>query len=370
MQQFKPNGTFRIMQITDTQEDPNVSPDTVRLIDAALDKAKPDLVVFTGDQIKGYSTKFRGKDAKTKVKGALDAITGPVRSRGIPFAVTFGNHDKQALPEEEQMAIYRESPLCINPAEEIAGSHGTFHIPIFSSTGEKVAFNLYLIHSGGDAKGGGYENVNEEKIRWYQATREQLKEQVGAYVPSLVFQHIPVDEYYQILKRADKKTKGAVRAYRTHKDEYYVLPDELLANGHFLGERPASPDVNSGEFEALAEKGEVLGMWVGHDHINSFAGNHKGIDLGYTQGAGFNVYGPGVNRGVRVFDLDETKPNTYKTHTLTFQALVGKKVKKPLKNYLYSHVPTTVDAAIPLIIKTLLALAAIIAAIVVLVKIL
>lgn len=365
---FKPNGKFRIMQITDTQEDPNVSPDTVRLIDAALDKANPDLVVFTGDQIKGYSTKFRGKNARAKVKGALDAITEPVRRRNIPFAVTFGNHDEQALPEGEQMAIYRESPFCLNPAEEIAGSHGTFHVPIYSSKGDNIAFNLYLIHSGGDAKGGGYENVNGEKIRWYQSTREQLKEQSGGYVPSLVFQHIPVDEYYQVLKRVDKKTTGAVRAYRTHKDEYYSLPDDLLSAGHFLGERPASPDVNSGEFEALAEKGDVLGMWVGHDHINSFVGKHQGIDLGYTQGAGFNVYGPGIRRGVRVFDLDEAHPRDYQTHTLTFKELVGTKVKKPVKHYLYSHVPTTVDAAIPLILKTLLALAAIIAAIVALLK--
>ena len=69
-------------------------------------------------------------------------------------------------------------------------------------------------------------------------------------------------------------------------------------------ESPASPDVNTGEFEAMSEKGDVLGIYVGHDHNNSFVVKYKGVDLGYTQGAGFNVYGPGENRGVRIFELD------------------------------------------------------------------
>ena len=51
---FRPNGKFRIMQIADIQDTQITSKDTIELIEAALDKDKPDLVVFTGDQIKGY----------------------------------------------------------------------------------------------------------------------------------------------------------------------------------------------------------------------------------------------------------------------------------------------------------------------------
>ena len=41
------NGKFKIMQLADIQEIPNVSVDTVKLIDRALEEEKPDLVVLT-----------------------------------------------------------------------------------------------------------------------------------------------------------------------------------------------------------------------------------------------------------------------------------------------------------------------------------
>ena len=59
MLKFNSEHKFKIMQIADTQETPDVSPDTLSLINSALDREKPDLVIFTGDQIKGYSRKFR-----------------------------------------------------------------------------------------------------------------------------------------------------------------------------------------------------------------------------------------------------------------------------------------------------------------------
>lgn len=52
---FREDGTFHILHITDIQEIPEVAEDTLTLMRRALDAAKPDLVVFTGDQLKGYS---------------------------------------------------------------------------------------------------------------------------------------------------------------------------------------------------------------------------------------------------------------------------------------------------------------------------
>ena len=52
MPSFK-NKTFKIMQIADTQEGTKVSPDTLDLINAALDRENPDLVIYSGDQIWG-----------------------------------------------------------------------------------------------------------------------------------------------------------------------------------------------------------------------------------------------------------------------------------------------------------------------------
>lgn len=361
---FNGNKKFKIMQITDTQEIPKVSPDTIKLIDAALEKAKPDLVIFTGDQIKGYSAKFRGKNGEAKVRLCIEALLGPVIRRGIHYAITFGNHDYHPMSEKEQMKIYRESNLCLNTETSSIEKPGTFNIPIYQDDSSKPVFNIYVIHSGRDAKGGGYDPVDTDVIDWYKRTRDGLMEESGSYVPSLVFQHIPVPEYYDILKQVDKNCKGAVRAYRTHKNQYYILDESTVADGGFMNETPAIPDINTGEFEAITEKGDVIGIYVGHDHINSFSCKSDGIDLGYTQGSGFNVYGPSIDRGVRIFELDQNSPREYKTYTLTFKELVGTKVKRPLKNYIYAHAPTTIDAAIPLVVKGLLILGAVVSGLV------
>ena len=45
---FKKDGTFRIMQIADTQDTNITSRNTVEFIGKALDSENPDLVVFTG----------------------------------------------------------------------------------------------------------------------------------------------------------------------------------------------------------------------------------------------------------------------------------------------------------------------------------
>ena len=46
---FTKNRKFKIMQITDIQEIPAVSPDTSALLEAAVEAEKPDLVIYTGD---------------------------------------------------------------------------------------------------------------------------------------------------------------------------------------------------------------------------------------------------------------------------------------------------------------------------------
>ncbi len=351
MLRFNSDHKFKIMQIADTQEIPAVSPDTLSLINNALDREKPDLVIFTGDQIKGYSKKFK-KDPVI-IESTIDILVEPIAKRNIPFMVTYGNHDAQCgVDNRGQYKFYAKYDNFISGDLRNADDVGTADIQIYSSTEDKPVFELYIIDSHGKAKdGAGYAPVDKEQIGWYVSRREQLKTENGDYLPSLVFQHIPVPEFFDVIKKVPKGTKGAVPAYGEHENEYFVLNDETIAEGGFMLESPASPDVNTGEFEAMSEKGDVLGIYVGHDHNNSFVVKYKGVDLGYTQGAGFNVYGPGENRGVRIFELDETAPREYKTHTATFKELCGTKIKTPVKEFIYKHAPTSPRAVKPILIK-------------------
>lgn len=359
MLRFNSDHKFKIMQIADTQEIPAVSPDTLSLINNALDREKPDLVIFTGDQIKGYSKKFK-KDPVI-IESTIDILVEPIAKRNIPFMVTYGNHDAQCgVDNRGQYKFYAKYDNFISGDLRNSDDVGTADIQIYSSTEDKPVFELYIIDSHGKAKdGAGYAPVDKKQIEWYVSRREQLKAENGDYLPSLVFQHIPVPEFFDVIKKVPKGAKGAVPAYGAHENEFFVLNDETIAEGGFMLESPASPDVNTGEFEAMSEKGDVLGIYVGHDHNNSFVVKYKGVDLGYTQGAGFNVYGPGENRGVRIFELDETAPREYKTHTATFKELCGTKIKTPVKEFIYKHAPTSPRAVKPILIKVGIGIAAI-----------
>lgn len=361
MLRFNSDHKFKIMQIADTQEIPAVSPDTLSLINNALDREKPDLVIFTGDQIKGYSKKFK-KDPDI-IEKTIDILVEPIVKRNIPFMVTYGNHDAQCgVDNRGQYKFYEKYDNFISGNLRSSEDVGTADIQIYSSVEEKPVFELYIIDSHGKAKdGAGYAPVDKKQIEWYVSRREQLKAENGDYLPSLVFQHIPVPEFFDIIKKVPKGTKGAVPAYGAHENEYFVLNDETLAEGGFMLESPASPDVNTGEFEAMSEKGDVLGIYVGHDHNNSFVVKYKGVDLGYTQGAGFNVYGPGENRGVRIFELNETDPREYKTYTATFKELCGTKIKTPVKEFIYKHAPTSPRAVKPILIKVGIGIAILVA---------
>ncbi len=326
------NGKFKIMQIADTQEIPAVSPDTIRLISAALDKEKPDLVVFTGDQIKGYSSFFMGEKGKANVISTLKTLIKPLEERNIPFTMTFGNHDGEAaLGNSEQFEIYKESPMFVYAEPVSENDKGTFCLNISDK------FLVYLFDTHSKATNGGYSGINKEQLEWYRSVRDSRE----SPLPSLVFQHIPTPEYFDVIKRVKRFTNGCVRAYGNHKDEFYVLDPHNSRVGDFMLESPAAPFKNSGEIDAFLEKKEVLGVYVGHDHNNSFVANYKGIDLGYTQGSGFNVYGPGYRRGMRIFEIEEN--GTYETRTVTFGELCGKEVKNKPKFAAYTYAPTSVS---------------------------
>lgn len=354
------NGKFKIMQIADIQENATVNPDTLKLISLAVEREKPDLVVLTGDQIQGYDSSYRG-DAKQKVKGAIDTFIKALD--GTPFCLTFGNHDDDCkVSKLEQKQFYEQSGNCIfGEIRDEKDDIGTHFIKIKDSKNEKDIFGLYLIDTWKkDNNASAYAPVKKEQVQWYKDKRDENKTEDGKYLDSLVFQHIPFPEFYDVLDKVSPLKKGAVEAFRSRKNTFWALDSETVSKGGFMGESPAVPEINNGEFEAVSEKGDVLGVFVGHDHINSFVKPLMGVDLGYTQGAGFNTYGPGNKRGVRVFVLDEEDVRNYETYTVTMGELCSDfKPSKPLQEFIYCNMPTSVDEVVANVKRAAVASAAV-----------
>ena len=339
------DGSFKIMQIADIQETKTPNPDTIKLLELALEREKPDLVVFTGDQIQGYSATFLG-NLYNNVKECISVFLEPLVKRNIPFTFTFGNHDNQGgLGKEEQLEIYSSFPNFVETDLRNPDDIGTCCIKIKDSNNDTDALAVYVIDSNAKEPDGSYSPVRAEQIEWYKNTRDVISED-GKCVDAVVFQHIPVPEFYEIIKKVKPFSKGSIEDFKNNKHTFYSLDDDMLKRGDFLGETPAIPKVNTGEFEALREKGDVFALFVGHDHNNSFHKEYNGITLGYTQGAGFNTYGPGDKRGVRILTFNENDVRSFETYTVTMKDLCDFKPATPGKFFILSSFPSSKAEAI------------------------
>ncbi|TPF95640.1 metallophosphatase [Bifidobacterium sp. UTBIF-78] len=110
---FREDGSFRVLQMADVQDGPDVQPDTIRLIREAIRTADPDLVVFTGDQIRGYDPAYidtflrrRGEQPGARVRAVTELeakLRGIKRHVVASEAAGIGNahdaHDNFEAPD-------------------------------------------------------------------------------------------------------------------------------------------------------------------------------------------------------------------------------------------------------------------------------
>lgn len=321
---FNEDGTFKIMQINDTQDvGKNRDDRMIEFIEAALDIEQPDLVVFVGDQLSDVYP-FATQEDMTL---AIENILVPLQERGIPFLMTLGNHDYDNIDEftvAEQRAVFSSFENCYAP--EDGADEFTYNVPVMTSDGSDIAFNIYMMDTHDKAESGGYAGVNAEQNEWYKKTSAALKaENGGKAVPSMLFQHIPPKEIYTLLAECESNEEGAIYSRRDSK--WYKL-DENEAEG-YLGEAPCSEDFDNitGQYETWLECGDIMGAFFAHDHVNNFVGtNEDGIKMGYNGGTGFRAYGLGDERSVRIFEYKEDDVENYETRLLTYSEATGKEI--------------------------------------------
>lgn len=54
---------------------------------------------------------------------------------------------------------------------------------------------------------------------------------------------------------------------------------------------------NSGMFDVICELGSTQAVYCGHDHVNDFCANYKGVCFIYSQCGGYETYTMGTNFG-------------------------------------------------------------------------
>ena len=263
---FGTNGKFKIVQVTDSHiiAGSDYSKETVEMLRQVLDAEKPDLVIFTGDIVTGKP-----------YKAGFGMVVEPVVTRKIPWALLFGNHDDEQDMTREQLAGFIQSyPYNAGQMKKVknVSGYGNYVLEVKGADNKKVTAVLYCMDSNAYSRlkplVDGYGWFAFDQVEWYRRQSSKYTSSNGGKpLPALAFFHIPLPEYHAVTNEGNRVTGAKL-------------------------EEVCSPKVNSGMFLAMLEKGDVMGTFVGHDHVNDYIFNHHGIALTYGRFSGSkNTYG-------------------------------------------------------------------------------
>lgn len=278
---FNANHEFKIAQFTDMHLAHDKAKNRIvkELIKEILDTEKPDLVVFTGDNT-----------TMDEVEQGWSEVAEILSQHQTPWTAVLGNHDDEhAVRRPDIIKIIQKQPYCIlrDVTQGIKGE-GNHIVPIYAySNPSEVAAAIYCLDSNAysTVKGiDGYGWFDRTQINWYaEKSHELTQENNSIPLPALAFFHIPLQEYSQAWASMDSKRYGT-------KDE-----NECWGK------------LNSGIFANMVECGDVMGIFVGHDHVNDYIAMLHNIALGYGRASGgTNTYGD-KTPGSRIIVLKEGK---------------------------------------------------------------
>ncbi len=312
--QFDKNGNFKVMVLADIQTDYPVPDDMITFIYESVDFAQPDLIVLCGDNI------------NTDAPEAYDVVFGALDRTGVPYTAVLGNHDEESsggMTRDEIIAKYASYKNCLTyDADPSLHGAGTHNLPVLSSDGSKIAFNFWMFDCGDYVRNSqgewlGYDWVREDQINWYNETRDAMTaENGGKVVPSIAFQHIIPQEPTQKIFAPSDINMGDLTINFQDGTSHTFLPDISKFVG-YLFEKSCPSYGNDGQWDAMVEGGDVLGLVVGHDHVNNFIADCDGIDLIMTPGCTYSSYYDGMMQGARVIEINEENPWEYSTYCLT-----------------------------------------------------
>ena len=309
------DGKFKILILSDIHNPEDMPIWTENFITYAMKTENPDLVVLLGDNTTG---RYDGvtEDKNRKSIAQITSLVGDV-----PFAVVFGNHDHEGLPEKSEEDAKKFLLECYSKNENCLMRAGDYFYNIKDSKGEKDIFTLWFIDSGAYAKEGGYAYVKESQLQWYKQNHTGLA--------SMLFQHIIFSEVYDLMKESKLPLPGYTRGQCIGGKKFYKFKSEHLISGE-MREGPCPPDINGGQFDVIKEMGNMVACFFGHDHTNNFVCDCQGIKLVAVPSPSFYTYGN--NRGVRVVTLHEDDLTKFDSKVIRYDDVMTQRPKSRFAN--------------------------------------
>lgn len=252
-----------------------------------IEYTHPDLVIVTGDMVFPLGIMSLSLNNQAPVT----QFASFMRNVGIPWAFTYGNHDTESIAtgsKEDIQELYKSLSYkrsgnllypCVQP--DITGRNNQY-IKLENPDGS-IRQVLFLIDSN-DYTGAGvndYDYIHDDQVEWYARQVEKLNAEQNRIVPSMLFFHIPLQEY------------------RTAYNIYQQGGDEVKYFFGKIGETMIKPiccsDYPSRLFDTAYKLGSTKAMFCGHDHYNNISMEYKGIRLTYGMSIDYLAM-PGIDK--------------------------------------------------------------------------
>lgn len=257
---------YVVLMISDLhlEDSENYQKRAFRTVDELVELSKPDFIIVTGD--------VTHVDRNDKI---FSAFGEKMESYKIPWTFTFGNHDAEGSAwSKEQIADHLESlEYCkFQKGSDDVYGYGNNYFNVTDKNG-KIIQTIFTIDTSGPESG--THHVEQSQIDWYvNAVRTVATEANGdpsKVVPSVMFAHIPMQEYREAYETA-KKSGKVIYGKRKEKECPDATEDEL--------------------FETIVALKSTKAYYCGHEHKNNYVVEKDGIRLTYTETCRHKLYLP------------------------------------------------------------------------------
>ncbi|MBP5404456.1 MAG: metallophosphoesterase [Clostridia bacterium] len=334
------DGTFKILQITDmhlinaTYTNDDVELDVslrdewaMECVSTVINEAKPDMIMVTGDSVYCLDQVSKVRHFSSDNEACFRKFADFIDSFKIPWAFCFGNHDEEGdvkrkatikydktLAKKELSAYLTSGDLkyCmyVDGPDEINGV-GNYIINVLNKNGS--VNNAIVIMDSGSYLGADdwkYEYVHDDQLDWYERAIKHiaLKNQT-LNVSSIIFQHIPFNEYRYALERyigaltvLGEDWKATIKPDGTGTERSIESEGETITYhggvynegeicASYIGDYKGNYYDGGHEFERILKLGSTQAVFCGHDHRNTFSFTYKGVRLTYGMSVDYSANG-------------------------------------------------------------------------------
>lgn len=283
---------FRILQLTDIHLGGSVSSAVkdYKALDACnrlIQAARPDLVVVTGDLVFPLGV----MSFSLNNTAPITEFAAFMRNTGVPWAFTYGNHDTENMATGSAAAVaelfrslsFHTSRNLLYPYAQPAVTGRSNQLIEIRNRGGGLRQALFLLDSN-DYTGEGvnaYDCIHDDQVDWYAAEVRRLDAAEGRVVPSMLFFHIPLQQY-----------KTAYELYAAGSPQVRYFFGE---NGETMIDKVCCSRLPSRLFDTARALGSTGAMFCGHDHYNNLSVEYQGIRLTYGMSIDYLAM-PGISR--------------------------------------------------------------------------